>query len=179
MKEEEELDMNEANDASATTETAQQQQEDAPVDELQKAKDELAESKDKYIRLYSEFENFRRRTSKEKLDMIQNANEQLLKSLLPVVDDFERAELASAGASTREVEGFLLIQSKLAKILEQIGVKPMPLERGSDFDADTQEAITQIPAPEDSLKGKVMDVVEKGYLLNDKVIRYAKVVIGS
>lgn len=178
MKEEEEIDRNEAINASADTETAQQE-EIKPVDEVQKAKDELAESKDKYLRLYSEFENFRRRTSKEKLDMIQNANEQLLKSLLPVVDDFERAELASAGAPTREVEGFLLIQSKLKKMLEQVGVKVMPLERGSDFDADTQEAITQIPAPDESLKGKVMDVVEKGYLLNEKVIRFAKVVIGN
>lgn len=144
-----------------------------------KAEDELLEMKDKYLRLYSEFENFRRRTSKEKLDLIQSANEQLIKSLLPVVDDFERAEKAATEASGSELEGFLLIQSKLRKILEQYGVEPMDIEAGSDFDADTQEAITQIQAPEEKLKGKVVDVVEKGYLLNDKVIRYAKVVVGN
>lgn len=147
--------------------------------ELEKTVEELAEVKDKYLRLYSEFENFRRRTSKEKLEMVQSANEQLIQSLLPVVDDFERAEKSASEATVKEFEGFILIQNKLKKILEQYGVKSMPLQPGADFDPDTQEAITQIPAPEESLKGKIVDVVEKGYLLNDKVIRYAKVVVGT
>jgi molecular chaperone GrpE len=148
-------------------------------EELKKLQEELAEAKDKYLRLYSEFENFRRRTAKEKLEMINSANEQLLKELLPVVDDFERAEKSIADLSRKEFEGFLLIQSKFKKILDQVGIKPLQIETGSDFDPDTQEAITQIPAPNEKLKGKVVDVIEKGYQLNEKVIRYAKVVVGN
>jgi molecular chaperone GrpE len=149
-----------------------------PTDELQKLKEELAGSKDKFIRLYSEFENFRRRTAKEKLEMIQGANEQLIKSLLPVADDFERAEKSFKEKSDSDAEGFFLIQNKFKKILELYGVKPMDVQTASDFDTDMHEAITQIPGPE-NLKGKVVDVVEKGYLLNEKVIRFAKVVVGS
>ena len=159
------------NAASAAEEQSQQ-------NDTAKLQNELAESKDKYLRLYSEFENFRRRTAKEKLELIQSANEQLIKSLLPVVDDFERAEKAGQG-SISDSEGFMLIQNKLRKVLEQYGVKAMPVEKGSEFNADFHEAITQIPAPEETLKGKVVDVVEKGYLLNEKVIRYAKVVVGN
>jgi molecular chaperone GrpE len=145
--------------------------------ELAKLKDEIAESKDKYIRLYSEFENFRRRTSKEKLEMIQSASEQLLKQLLPVLDDFERAEKAFAASNT-DAEGFLLIQSKFKKVLEASGIRIMDVKKGSDFDADLHEAIAQVPA-EKELQGKVVEVVDKGYLLNEKVIRFAKVVVGS
>lgn len=147
-------------------------------------KDELTEVKDKYLRLYSEFENFRRRTAKEKLEMVQSANEQLIRSLLPVADDFERAE-KSFSASTngsdkeKEREGFLLIHNKFKKVLEQYGAKPMDIQPGSDFSADTQEAIAQTSVSEEKLKGKVVDVVEKGYLLNEKVIRFAKVVVGN
>ena len=147
--------------------------------ELLKIKIEIAEQKDKYIRLYSEFENFRRRTSKEKLELIQSANEQLLKALLPVTDDFERAEKSFKDKNDKELEGFFLIQNKFKKVLEQHQVKIMDVGPGSEFNADLHEAITQIPAPKDELKGKVVDVVEKGYLLNDKVIRFAKVVVGS
>jgi len=150
------------------------------VDERESTENgELSEMKDKYLRLYSEFENFRRRTSREKSELIQSANEQLVQTLLPVLDDFERAEKAVAGNENEVTEGFVLIQSKLKKVLDQFGLKPMAIGPGSDFDADTQEAITQVPAPEEKLKGKVVDVVEKGYTLNDKVIRYAKVVVGN
>ncbi len=163
-----------------TSATAQEGTDDATeVDELKKAQGEVAESKDKYLRLYSEFENFRRRTSKEKLEMIQSANEQLLKALLPVADDFERAENAISDTENKDIEGFLLIRNKFKKILDQYGVKTMEISMGDAFNADTQEAITQIPAPEEKLKGKIIDVVEKGYLLNEKVIRYAKVVLGN
>jgi molecular chaperone GrpE len=147
--------------------------------ELKKLQDDLAEAKDKYLRLYSEFENFRRRTAREKLEMIQGANEELLKSLLPVMDDFERAEKAFQATESKELEGFLLIYNKFRKTLEQAGVKPMELEPGAAFDSDVHDAITQIPAPEEKLKGKIVDVVEKGFLLNDKVIRHAKVVVGQ
>jgi molecular chaperone GrpE len=147
--------------------------------ETLKLQAEVAEQKDKFIRLYSEFENFRRRTSKEKIDLIQSANEQLIKALLPVIDDFDRAEKSFKDKSEKEIEGFFLIHNKFRKTLEQHGVKPMMIDVGADFDADVHEAITQIPVPDEKLKGKIVDVVEKGYLLNDKVIRFAKVVVGS
>ncbi len=145
-----------------------------------KLEKELADQKDKYIRLYSEFENFRRRTAKEKLDMIKTANESMASALLPVVDDFERAlKTFEKESKEDELEGILLIYNKLKKVLEQKGVTVMDLKQGDDFDAEFQEAITQIPAPDDKLKGKVVDVVEKGYTLGEKVIRFAKVVIGA
>ncbi len=156
--------------------------EDTAGDEIDKLSIELQESKDKYLRLYSEFENFRRRTAKEKLDLISTANEDLMSALLPVLDDFERASKSigdEGGDSGSIKEGLDLIFGKFKKTLEQKGLKPMDTGQGSDFDPDFHEAITQIPAPSKKLKGKVVDVVEKGYMLKDKVIRYAKVVIGS
>ena len=146
---------------------------------LAKLQDELAESKDKYIRLYAEFENHRRRTAKEKLEMIQGANEQLIKALLPVVDDFERAEKSLKELSEKEASasGVLLIYQKLKKVLDQSGVKAMDVK--GDFNPDLHEAITQVPVPDESQKGKIVDVVEKGYMINDKVIRFAKVVVGA
>jgi molecular chaperone GrpE len=152
---------------------------EAQPDPLKKLQDELAEAKDKYVRLYAEFDNFRRRSAKEKLEMIQSANEQLLKSMLSVTDDFERAEKSFQDKNDKEAEGFFLIQNKFKKILEQYSVKAMEFGKETDFNPDLHEAITQIPAPSEKLKGKVVDVVEKGYLLNDKVIRFAKVVVGS
>jgi len=140
---------------------------------------ELDAAKDKYLRLYSEFENFRKRTAREKLEMINPANEQLITALLPVMDDFDRAAQAVSGTPDNTTEGFLLIQSKFRKVLETFGVKAMDIPKGTDFDADFHDAITQIPAPEEALKGKIVDVVEKGYFLNEKVIRYAKVVVGN
>lgn len=148
-------------------------------DPLKKLQDDLAEAKDKYVRLYAEFDNYRRRSAKEKLEVIQQANEQLVKALLPVVDDFERAEKSYKDRTDKEAEGFLLIQNKFKKILEQFNVKPMDTSAGSDFNPDLHEAITQVPTADQKLKGKIVDVVEKGYLLNEKVIRFAKVVVGS
>lgn len=142
---------------------------------------EVVELKEKYLRLYSDFENFRKRTSKERLDLITTASEDLLKDLIPVVDNFERAlkasESESDGAKIRE--GNQLIFHMLVKVLEGKGLKSMGDLVGNPFDADTQEAITQIPAPSEDLKGKVVDVIEKGYTLGDKVVRYAKVVTGA
>ena len=146
--------------------------------ELKKAQDELTEAKDKYLRLYSEFENFRRRTAKEKLELIQNANEKLVNAFLPIIDDFERAEKAFNGSESKEMEGFLLIYNKFKKILEATGIKVMDA-KGKAFDPELHEAITQVPAADEKSKGKVVEVVEQGYLLNDKVIRFAKVVVGS
>ena len=141
---------------------------------------ELAVMKDKYLRLYADFENFRRRTAKEKLDLISTASEGLMVSLLPVVDDFERASQALANTTDAAValEGIHIIYNKLTKILEGKGLKPMG-SKGEPFDADLHESVTQFPAPTNDLKGKVIDEIEKGYLLNNKVIRYAKVIIGA
>lgn len=145
-----------------------------------KTTSELAELKDKYLRLYADFENFRRRTAKEKLDMINSANEGLLKSLIPVIDDFERAKqsMDSTDDIAAVKEGVDLIYTKFTKTLENKGLKPM-VSKGEPFDADLHESITQFPAPSPDLKGKVIDEVEKGYYLNDKVIRFAKVIVGN
>lgn len=150
----------------------------SPEEKLQA---EVAEAKDKYLRLYSEFENFRRRNAKEKLEMVKTASAGLVEQLLPVVDDFERARQANQSQEDIEAmkEGFDLIHNKLEKTLEAKGLKVMGTEKGTDFDADLHEAITQFPAEEESLKGKIIDTVEKGYYLGDKVVRFAKVVIGA
>ncbi|MBN3520536.1 nucleotide exchange factor GrpE [Algoriphagus lutimaris] len=142
---------------------------------------EVADLKDKYLRLYSDFENFRKRTSKERLDLITTASEEVLRDLIPVVDDFERSLKVSGKQeeNSKEDEGNFLIYQKLMRILESKGLKPMEDLVGKPFDADTQEAITQIPAPTEELSGKVIDVVEKGYTLGDKVVRFAKVVTGA
>jgi molecular chaperone GrpE len=130
--------------------------------------------------LYSEFENFRRRTSKEKLDLISTANKDLMSDLVPVLDDFERAIKAQGEpAEGEEQSGMGLIQHKMLRILEQQGLKAIEVKAGDVFDVELHEAITQIPAPDESLKGKIVDEVEKGYTLNEKVIRFAKVVVGS
>lgn len=141
---------------------------------------ELAELKDKYLRLYADFENFRRRTAKEKLDLISNANEGVLQTLIPVVDDFERAmqSIDKTNDIAAVKEGVSLIYNKLFKALEGKGLKPMT-SKGELFNADLHESVTQFPAPSDDLKGKVIDEIEKGYYLNDKVIRFAKVIVGS
>lgn len=160
-------------------EQPEEEKQEEQTDPFKKLQDDLSEAKDKYVRLYAEFDNHRRRTSKEKLELIQNANEQLIVSLLPIIDDFDRAEKSSTDNEKSGIEGFLLIKNKLGKVLDQYGVKVMEIEKGSDFDPDFHEAITQVPAPEEALKGKIVDVIEKGYLLNEKVIRFAKVVTGS
>jgi len=145
-----------------------------------KLQTELAELKDKYLRLYADFENFRRRTSKEKLELMATANEELMKAILPVVDDFERAMTSFDNSTEVEPlkEGVGLIYSKLYKTLEAKGLKPMTA-KGEILDADLHESIAQFPAPNDDMTGKIIDEVEKGYFLNEKVIRYAKVVVGS
>ncbi|PWK17030.1 molecular chaperone GrpE [Arcicella aurantiaca] len=144
--------------------------------EAEKLKIEVAELKDKYLRLYSDFDNFRKRTAKEKLDMIQSASEKVIVDVLPIIDDIERA---TANAQEGEIsEGVHLIFNKLSNTLASKGLKPMDA-KGEIFNADLHEAITQFPAPTEDDKGKVFDVVEKGYYLNEKVIRFAKVVVAN
>ncbi len=141
---------------------------------------QLKEANDKFLRLYSEFDNFRRRTAKEKLEITKNAGAQLIKELLSVVDDFDRAIQHNESAEDAESikKGFNLIQAKFLKILESKGLAGMD-SKGEAFDVDKHEALTNIPAPSDDLKGKVVDVIEKGYTLNEKVLRFAKVVVGQ
>ena len=141
------------------------------MDKLQEMGEKLAALNDKYVRLYSEYENYRKRTNQEKADLLLNGSREMMKAILPVVDDFERALVA-----TGDDEGVKLIYSKLMKILEQKGLKAMEV-KGEKFDEALHEAVTQIPAPAPDQKGLVIDVVEKGYYLNDKVLRYAKVVV--
>jgi len=144
------------------------------------AEEKYAELNDKFLRLYAEFDNYRRRTNKEKIDMISSAGEGVLKDMIPVMDDFERAILNNENATDIESvkEGFHLIFNKFKHILESKGLKPMAA-KGADFDSELHEAIANVPAPSKDLKGKVIDDVEKGYYLNEKVIRYAKVVVGQ
>jgi molecular chaperone GrpE len=164
-----EEEMNEAQTAQENPQEAEHQEEQI-----------ADEYKDKFVRLYAEFENYRRRTNQERLDLIVSANGGLLKDLLPVLDDLDRAvannEQLEDVAALRE--GFKLIQNKFKQILLSKGLKEMEA-KGLTFDSDLHEAIANIPAPEEALKGKVIDDVERGYFLNDKVLRFAKVVVGQ
>jgi molecular chaperone GrpE len=160
---------------------ASAQAEDEELSDFERLEIDLAESKDKFLRLYSEFENFRRRNAKERLELVKTASEDVIADLLPVMDDFERAEKSFEDQAENEglKEGFTIIKNKFEKTLINKGLKAMESEAGIEFDPEIHEAITKIPAPDEKLKGKVVDVVEKGYLLNEKVIRFAKVVIGE
>ncbi|MDR9399641.1 nucleotide exchange factor GrpE [Salibacter sp.] len=142
--------------------------------------DKYNELNDRYLRLYSEFENFRRRTAKERVEMMNNAGSDMIKEVLPVLDDMERAIESNKDSDDIESikEGFNLVHNKLFKTLEGKGLKPMN-SIGEKFDPETADAIAKIPAPEKKMKGKVVDVVEKGYYLNDSILRYAKVVVGE
>ena len=142
---------------------------------LQQIGEKLAEKEDQYKRLYADFENHRKRTNTEKADLILNGGRDVIKSLLPVVDDLERA-LLSMGEDDVAREGVQLIFNKMMKILEQKGLKPMEA-KGQRFDEELHEAVTRIPAADETQKGIVVDVVEKGYYLNEKVLRFAKVVV--
>lgn len=148
--------------------------------DLAKAQAELAELNDKYIRMYSEFDNYKRRTARERIDLMQSASRDIMLALLPVVDDFDRAEKAFEASQDLQAlrEGVKLVHHKFKSILTQSGLVPME-SIGKDFDVDFHEAITNVPAPSKDLVGKVVDEVERGYLLKDKVIRFAKVVVGE
>ena len=167
----------------AQEETAETEEEEVPEVELtveEKLTNEVAEFKDKYLRLYSEFENFRKRTAREKADLITTASEGMIREVLPTVDDFERAIAANEESEDVKVlkEGFTLIYDKLYKMLENKGLTPINA-KGEVFDTELHEAVTQFPAPSEDMKGKVIDEVEKGYLLGEKVVRFSKVVIGQ
>ena len=142
--------------------------------------DQLAQEKDKFLRLFAEFENYKKRTTKERIDLFKTAGREVITALLPVLDDFDRAlpEIKkSADADT--VKGIELIQNKFKEVLKSKGLSEISVEAGADFDSEVHDAITQIPAPEEKLKGKIIDTVEKGYTLGDQIIRHPKVVVGQ
>ncbi|TDL99165.1 MAG: nucleotide exchange factor GrpE [Flavobacteriaceae bacterium] len=149
--------------------------------ETQPSPEELIQiEKDKYLRLFAEFENYKKRTTKERLDLFKTANQEMILAMIPLLDDFERGmgEIQKS-QDTELVKGVELIQNKLVGILDSKGLKKQEVKSGDPFDADKHEAITQIPAPTEDLKDKIIDIIETGYTLNDKIIRYAKVVVGK
>ncbi|NRD22940.1 nucleotide exchange factor GrpE [Winogradskyella litoriviva] len=165
--------------AAATTEAEVETQETkTPEEQLQ---DQLVAEKDKFMRLFAEFENYKKRTTKERIELFKTASQDVMVSLLPVLDDFERSLMYIEDDKEAEElrKGVLLIYNKLVNTLEQKGLSKIEVNKGDTFNADDHEAITQIPAPSDDLKGKIIDVVERGYKLGDKVIRFPKVVIGQ
>jgi len=172
-----ELGINADENAAGTTHLNEPVAEENEADQLRQ---ELQEQKDKYLRLMAEFDNFRRRTAKERLELIQTAGKEVIASMLEVLDDCDRAEKQlQANADADQVKtGVQLVFNKLRSNLQAKGLKVMET-KGTDFDADMHEAITEIPAPTPELAGKVVDEVEKGYYLNDKIIRFAKVVVGK
>jgi len=174
MSEENEINNEEQVENVESTETGQEQQAEPTAEER------YAELNNKYLRLHAEFDNFRKRTNKEKIDLINSASEGVLKDLIPTLDDFDRA--IKNNESSEDIngvkEGFHLIYNKFKHTLEAKGLKPMNSEN-QDFDVEIHEAIANVPAPSKKLRGKVIEAVEKGYYLNDKVIRFAKVVVGQ
>ena len=143
-------------------------------------KDSLNQEKDKYLRLFAEFENFKKRTSKERVELFKTAGKEVMSSLLPVLDDFDRAiSQVFKNGEEKDIEGFILIKNKFDDILKGNGLVETETKIGDTFDAEIHEAITQIPAQDDNQKGKIIDIVEKGYQLGEKIIRYPKVVVGQ
>ncbi len=185
---EQELNQEELQDTSAAQADQNSNQEpteqNTKTEELsaeEKLRNELAASKDQYLRLVAEFDNYRKRTAKEKQELILTANKDLMQSLISIIDDNERAGKTIETATDLQAvkEGFSLIVGKLHAILNSKGLKAMELQAGADFDPELHEAITEIPAPTEDLQSKVVDVIEKGYYLNEKLIRHAKVVVGK
>ena len=177
VKNEPMLDINADSDIAGTNHLSNPPDEENETGKLQQ---EAAEWKDKYLRLVAEFDNFRKRNAKERLELIQTAGKDVIASLLDVLDDSERAQkqLDTSNDAAANKEGVLLVFNKLKNILQSKGLKPMD-SNGQEFNSDLHEAITEIPAPAPALKGKVVDEVQKGYYLNDKIIRFAKVVVGK
>ena len=149
------------------------------IDEVN-LEDQVKEEKDKFLRLFAEFENYKRRTAKERIELFSTASEEVMVSLLPILDDFDRASAEIEKDNDNEIfKGVLLIKNKLFDSLESKGLALIEVNKGDEFNADDHEAVTQIPAPSKKMEGKIIDVIEKGYKLGEKVIRYPKVVIGK
>lgn len=177
---EEQVEATEAKDSNASEDQPAAETKDEALDAMEKLKQDNGELKDKYLRLYSEFENFRRRTSRENADLVMTANKGLIVDLLPVLDDFERGldSMDKLDDIKSLKEGVVLIYNKLKGLMEKKGLAPIE-SKGQNFDPESHEALTKIPAQDESQKGKVIDEIEKGYTLNDRIIRYAKVVVAE
>lgn len=161
-------------------ENAESEEKDKEGSETELLKEEVKKEKDKFLRLFAEFENYKRRTSKERLELFKTANQEVMTAMLPVLDDFDRALKEIQKAEDKELlKGVELIHNKFRETLKSKGLEPMNVQEGDDFDADIHEAITQVPAPSDDLKGKIIDVVERGYKLGERIIRFPKVVTGK
>ncbi len=173
---------NAIDEVDAQDENAEEQVDtkDQELTEEELLKEEVQKEKDKFLRLFAEFENYKRRTSKERLELFKTANQEVMTAMLPVMDDFDRAmnELKKSGDENL-LKGIELIHNKLRETLKAKGLERMEVEQGSDFDSEIHEAITQVPAPSEELKGKIVDVVEPGYKLGERIIRYPKVVTGK
>lgn len=168
-----------ASEASEETELDGNLEEEVVSEEAQ-LREDLAKEKDKFLRLFAEFENFKRRTSKERIDMFKTAGQEIMTSLLPVLDDFDRALKEMAKSEDTEMfKGVELIRVKLRETLKAKGLEEVNVEQGDTFDAEVHDAITQIPAPDKKLKGKIIDVVERGFKLGERIIRHPKVVVGK
>ena len=163
-----------------TEQEAQVEENQEVVVEEPTAEELIQQEKDKYLRLFAEFENYKKRTSKERIELLKTASQELMTSLLPIMDDFDRGLTEIKKVKDKELlKGMQLINDKFKNTLTLKGLTEIEVKKGDVFDAEIHEAITQIPAPSDKLKGKVIDAVEKGYKLGDKIIRYPKVVIGQ
>lgn len=180
--------MSEKNKAEEINDLISEEQSNLEVDKVQEEsktieeqlQDDLDKEKDKFLRLFAEFENFKKRTSKERMDLFKTAGQEVIVSLLPVLDDFERALKELSKSDDKEMfKGIELINGKLKETLKSKGMEEVVAEQGDAFDAEIHDAITQIPAPSKKLKGKIIDVVERGYKLGDKIIRHPKVVVGN
>ncbi len=167
----------EINDVEQDSQVEQNQEE---VKKELTSEELIQQEKDKYLRLFAEFENYKKRTSRERIELFKTASQELMTSLLPIMDDFDRGLSEIKKVKDKELlKGMQLINDKFKNTLTQKGLTEIEVKEGDDFDAEIHEAITQIPAPSDKLKGKVIDAVEKGYKLGEKIIRYPKVVIGQ
>ncbi len=160
------------------TETVVEETEEVSLED--KLQQDLAKEKDKFLRLFAEFENYKKRTSKERMDLFKTAGQEVILSMLPVIDDFDRAMKEISKSKDKElVTGVELIKNKFVETLKGKGLQEIQVEQGDEFNADVHEAITQIPAPDEKLKGKIIDIIEKGFTLGDKIIRHPKVVVGN
>lgn len=167
----------EQDDSSFAEDSAKMEEEISVEEQL---KEDLNKEKDKFLRLFAEFENYKRRTSKERMDLFKTAGQEVIMSLLPVMDDFDRALKELSKSEDQEMfKGVELINNKFKETLKNKGLQEVEVKQGDSFDAEIHDAITQIPAPEKKLKGKIIDVVEKGFKLGDKIIRHPKVVVGN
>lgn len=164
----------------AIEEVEGRQDEEGETSEKEQLKNDLEKEKDKFLRLFAEFENYKRRTSKERLELFKSANQEVMTAMLPVLDDFDRALNEIQKAKDKNLlKGVELIHNKFRETLKNKGLEAMDVKQGDTFDPDIHEAITQVPAPSDKLKGKIVDVVERGYKLGERIIRYPKVVTGQ